>query len=103
MPKVIEKAHPYIERKPGVCGGSPVIAGTRIRVLDIAIEYEFLGLSPDEIVQRHPHLTLAQVHDALSFYYENVEEFREEMIRRLRRMASLRRFYPPKYPFKEAE
>ncbi|MCK4733940.1 MAG: nucleotidyltransferase domain-containing protein, partial [Methanophagales archaeon] len=42
--------------------GSPVIVGTRTRVLDIAIEYEYLGTRPDEIVDAHPHLTLPQVH-----------------------------------------
>ena len=45
--------------------------GTRIRVVDIAIEYEYLDLTPDEIVSAHPHLRFKEVHDALSFYYEN--------------------------------
>ncbi|MBC7226868.1 MAG: DUF433 domain-containing protein [Thermoflexales bacterium] len=71
--------HPYIARQKGVCGGKPVIRGTRIRVAQIAIEYERLGWSPDEIVRAHPHLTLAQVHDALSYYYENVEEINAEI------------------------
>jgi hypothetical protein len=38
------------------------------------IEYEMLGHSPDEIISSHPHLNLPQVHDALSFYYENRNE-----------------------------
>lgn len=66
--------HPYITRKRGVCGGKPIIAGTRIKVSQIAIYYEKMGYTPDDIVQAHPHLTLAQVHDALSYYYENIEE-----------------------------
>jgi prefoldin subunit 5 len=33
-----------------------------------------LGRSPDEIISSHPHLNLSQVHDALSFYYENRDE-----------------------------
>jgi uncharacterized protein (DUF433 family) len=57
-----------------ICGGSPIIKGTRTRVIDIAIEYEMLGHSPDEIISSHPHLNLPQVHDALSFYYENKDE-----------------------------
>jgi uncharacterized protein (DUF433 family) len=65
--------HPYIEINPKICNGSPVIAGTRVRVVDVAIEYEYLNCSPDEIINAHPHLKLEQVHDALSYYYENRE------------------------------
>jgi len=64
-------SHPYIVLNKDVCGGSPVIEGTRTRVIDIAIEYELLGRSPDEIIRSHPHVSLYQIHDALSFYYEN--------------------------------
>lgn len=71
--------HPYITSQKGVCGGKPAIKGTRIRVSQIAIEYERLGWSPDEIVRAHPHLTLAQVHDALSYYYENADEINAEI------------------------
>ena len=67
----IQLSHPYIGMDRKVSGGSPVVKGTRIRVVDIAIEYEYLDPTPDEIVSAHPHLRLKEVHDALSFYYEN--------------------------------
>jgi uncharacterized protein (DUF433 family) len=63
--------HPYISSNQKISKGAPVIAGTRVRVTDVAIEYESLGFSPDQIVEAHPHLTLEAVHDALSYYYEN--------------------------------
>ena len=63
--------HPYVEINPKICNGSPVIKGTRIRIVDIAIEYEYLNHTPDEIISAHPHLKLEQIHDALSYYYEN--------------------------------
>jgi uncharacterized protein (DUF433 family) len=63
--------HPYVAVNPKICGGSPVVAGTRVRVVDIAVEYEYLNQSPDEIINAHPHLKLEQIHDALSYYYEN--------------------------------
>jgi uncharacterized protein (DUF433 family) len=66
--------HPFIVKNQDICGGSPIVEGTRTRVIDIAIEYEMLGRSPDEIISSHPHLNLPQVHDALSFYYENRDE-----------------------------
>ena len=65
--------HPYISINPKISRGSPVISGTRVRVIDIAIEYDRLGLTPDQIIDAHPHLTLEAVHDALSYYYENRE------------------------------
>ena len=63
----------YIQNER-ISGGSAVIKGTRTRVVDIVIEYEYLVHSPDEIISAHPHLTLQQIHDALSYYYENREE-----------------------------
>jgi len=50
--------HPYIESDRRICGGSPVIKGTRVRVLDIAIEYEYLGHMPDEILRSQLRLML---------------------------------------------
>jgi uncharacterized protein (DUF433 family) len=66
--------HPYVSVNPQICRGSPVITGTRVRVVDLAIEYEYLNRSPDDIISAHPHLKLEQVHDALSYYYENRAE-----------------------------
>jgi len=83
--------HPFIVKNRDICAGSPVIEGTRTRVIDVAIEYEMLGRSPDEIISSHPHLNLPQVHDALSFYYENRDELDqkaeqdEEFIARLKK------------------
>jgi uncharacterized protein (DUF433 family) len=71
--------HPYIETDKKICSGSPVIKGTRTRILDIAIEYEYLNRTPDEIISAHPHLKLEQVHDALSYYYENRNELDEKI------------------------
>jgi uncharacterized protein (DUF433 family) len=67
-------SHPYIVINENVCNGSPIIAGTRTRVIDIAIEYEVLGRSPDEIIRSHPPVSLYHIHDALSYYYENRDE-----------------------------
>lgn len=73
------KNHPFVVIDKDVCNGSPVIEGSRTRVIDIAIEYEILGHSPDEIVRSHPHLDLSQIHDALSYYYGNREELDQKM------------------------
>ena len=81
--------HPYIIVDRKISKGSPIIVGTRTRVLDITIEYEYLGSTPDEIVDAHPHLTLPQVHDALSFYYEHREELDMEIRERKEKIEEI--------------
>lgn len=63
----------YIESKPGVCGGEPVIKGTRVPVRSIVLKWR-LGYAPEEMVQAIPHITLAQVFEALSYYSDNQAE-----------------------------
>jgi uncharacterized protein (DUF433 family) len=94
MAKSVVMKHPHVERRPGVCGGEPVIKGTRITVALIA-ELEQMGKTADEIVALYPHLTHAQVYDALAYYYDNKEEIdryrqenSEEQVRRKYKGAS---------------
>ncbi|MBI5042971.1 MAG: DUF433 domain-containing protein [Nitrospirae bacterium] len=68
-----EKLHSYITRDPKICGGEPILAGTRISVR-LIVEWENTGKSVDEIVAMYPHITHAQVYDALSYYYDHKEE-----------------------------
>jgi uncharacterized protein (DUF433 family) len=63
----------YIESKSGVQGGEPVIKGTRTPVRAI-VENWRMGCSPEEIVQALPHLTLAQVFAALSYFSDHQAE-----------------------------
>lgn len=60
-----------IVRDPGIRGGAPIIEGSGVRVVDVAVRYELLGMSPEEIASALPHLTLAQIHAGLSYYYQN--------------------------------
>jgi uncharacterized protein (DUF433 family) len=69
----------HIQITPGVCGGKPRIAGHRIRVQDIVVWHEMMGLSPDEIIYHHPSITLADVYAALSYYYDHLEEIRKNI------------------------
>ncbi len=70
---------PRIEQSPDVCGGKPCISGTRVRVQDIVAHHEFQGMSPDEIASGFPHLTLADIHSALAYYFDNQDEIRLQM------------------------
>lgn len=88
--------HPYISINPKISRGSPVISGTRVRVIDIAIEYDRLGLTPDQIIDAHPHLTLEAVHDALSYYYENQAIFDDEIRQQKEKIKELSKKFPSK-------
>ena len=64
----------YVVRDEGICDGQPRIAGTRLKIQGIALEYRRLEWTPDQICESHPGITLAQVHAALSYYYDHREE-----------------------------
>lgn len=68
-----------IEMTPGACGGRPRIAGTRIRVQDIAAWHEAHGRSVDEIASGYPQLELADIYAALAYYHAHREEILRDM------------------------
>jgi uncharacterized protein (DUF433 family) len=51
----------------------PYVAGTRVRVQDIVIDHERYGQSAEEIARQLPHLSIAQVHGALAYFFEDRE------------------------------
>ena len=69
----------HIEMTPDVCGGKPRIAGHRIKVQDIVIWHERMGMSPDEIVSQYPSITLSDVYAALAYYHDRFEEIRQQI------------------------
>ena len=62
-----------IERHAEIRGGRPCIAGTGVTVQRVVTWYK-LGLPPEEIAERVGHLSLAQVHAALTYYHANRDE-----------------------------
>lgn len=68
-----ETEHPYIERLPDILSGEPIIKGTHTPVRAIAEHWKF-GDSPEEIARQLPHLWLAQIFDALSYYDDHRDE-----------------------------
>lgn len=69
----------HIEMVDGAGGPKAVIAGHRVRVEDVAIWHERLRLSPDEIVDMIPTITLADVHAALAYYWDNRDEIERQI------------------------
>jgi uncharacterized protein (DUF433 family) len=77
MASGLEKQH--IEITPGICGGKPRIAGTRIRVQDVYVWHELQGKTADAIVVEFPQLSMADVYAALAYLWDHCAEIAQQM------------------------
>lgn len=66
----------YVTSNSEILSGEPIITGTRTSVRAIVGLWR-LGIMPEEILNHLPHLTLAQIFDALSFYLDHQAEINE--------------------------
>jgi uncharacterized protein (DUF433 family) len=69
-------AHRYIVTDDQILNGEPIIKGTRTPVRAI-VEMWRQGLAPEAIPSRLPHLTLAQIFDALSYFSDHQAEIQQ--------------------------
>lgn len=76
----IATEHCYIVRDEGILGGEPIIKSTRTPVRAI-VELWRMGLLPEEIPTHLPHLSLAQVFDALSYFSDHTDEIHRHIER----------------------
>jgi uncharacterized protein (DUF433 family) len=66
------------------------ITGANTQVIEVVLDKLAYGWSPEEIHFQHPHLSLAQIHSALAYYYENQERIDAEIDRQRQEAAELR-------------
>jgi uncharacterized protein (DUF433 family) len=78
MATTAKLVYPHIVKEPGYCGGKAAIDNTRVRVNNVAWLAQ-RGLTPQQVVEHYPDLTLAQVHAALAYYYDNKAEIEAEL------------------------
>ena len=55
-----------------------MVVGTRVRVATVLTCYR-LGMRVEEIVQQYPALKPADVHDALAYAYDHLEEIEADL------------------------
>ncbi len=67
-----------IYSNPKIRGGRPCIVGTGLRVLDVVMSMRFGSRSPDQIAADYD-VSLAKVHAALAYYYENKAEIDDDI------------------------
>jgi len=66
--------HSHVEIVASRSGPRPVVKGTRVGV-DVIVGYNRAGYAPEQIAtELLPHLTLAQVYDALSYYHDHIDK-----------------------------
>src|SRR5437867_9468870 len=65
------------------------ISGTKVKVIEVVVDKLAHGSSPEELHFQYPHLSLAQIHAALSFYHEHETELEDEIERRLLQVNEL--------------
>jgi uncharacterized protein (DUF433 family) len=83
MSHAVKTEHRYVHKDLTICDGDPVIAGTRIPVRLIYQRAQD-GDTMETIRQAYPHLTPAQIHDALSYAYDHLAEIEQEIQREAR-------------------
>jgi uncharacterized protein (DUF433 family) len=79
-----------IVKTPGVCSGQARIAGTRIKVKHVYVWVEHMGKTPAQVVAEHPHLTMAQVHAALAYYWCHRDEIHQDIENEEKLVAELK-------------
>ena len=66
------------------------VAGANTKVKEIVLDKLAYGWSPEEMHFQHPHLSMAQIHAALAYYYENQDKLDDEIRRDLEEVDELR-------------
>lgn len=74
--------------------GVSLIAGTTMKIVELVLEREAYGWSPEELHFQHPYLSLGQIYSALAFYSDHKDELDQDILRRRKRVDELRRATP---------
>jgi uncharacterized protein (DUF433 family) len=70
--------------------GIPWITGANTKVVEVVLDKIAYGWSPEEMHRQHPHLSMAQIHAALAYYYEHQTEVDADIERRNRYVEEMR-------------
>ena len=86
-------AHEHIEK----LAGQPARLSRlpRIRVAQIVMDYLAHGWSPDEMCRHYPHLTPAEAHAAMTYYYDHQAEIDAEIQAELAEVRAAQAAAPP--------
>ena len=66
------------------------IALTNVKVVEVAMDHTAYGWDAEEIHAAHPHLSLAYIHAALSYYHDHKSALDVQMERQMENYSRLR-------------
>lgn len=72
--------HPHVVKSADVLSGEPTVEGTRLAVRHVLRLYRDLGKTAERIAEEYG-LTVAQVHDALSYAFDHPNEIADHVER----------------------
>ena len=73
----MELTYPHVEQPSGE--PARLARLPRVRVAQIVMDYLAHGWSADEMCRQHPHLTPAEVHAAMTYYFDHQQQLDEEI------------------------
>ncbi len=73
----------------------PIVAGTTMKVVELVVEQQAYGWSPEELHFQHPYLTLGQIYSALAYYWDHRADLDHDIQQRLDRVTELQRAAHP--------
>jgi uncharacterized protein (DUF433 family) len=80
-------SYPHIEVSPE---GVAIVSGTTTKVVEIVQDHLAHHWHAEDIHRQCPHLSLAQIHAALTYYYDHEQEIEQDIDRRMRRVAEIK-------------
>lgn len=70
--------------------GVAILSGTTTKVIEIVQDHLAHHWHAEDICRQYPYLSLAQVHAALTYYYDHQLEMDQDIDRRRRRVADIK-------------
>src|SRR5436190_22052262 len=86
MAETVVALHVWID-----AGGRAWIDKSNVKVIEVVLDHLAYGWSPEEMHYQHPHLSLAQIHAALAYYFDHQAQFDrniEESLRQAEKHAA---------------
>ncbi len=88
----VEMTYPHLVKDPDQ--PARLERHPRTRVAMIVADYVWRGWSADEIARQYPYLTLAEVHAAMTYYFDHREEIENELISEYREVEDWKKAHP---------
>lgn len=70
--------------------GVPLIAGTTMKIVELIVSIQSYGWTPEQTQASYPHLSMAQIHSALAYYWDHKQTLDADIERRYQYAEYLR-------------